>query len=250
MLLRQQFETRSVADMAALYRVSKTAMRNHLLAFGLNRSTADANSVRYRKAPVVLSLEQAQLVYGSLLGDACIYRQIKPTHFTLKVWFAQGEAQLKYLKYKRSIMGGSRISQRPEGSNWGRPVYQFAYSNTQGLLAIENCVTLNGVKRVTPEWLAQLGWRGIAIWYQDDGSLLRQNGKPSCIRFYTNAFTRAEVDLLCDFLGTRGLSSLSVSHGNTALEPVINAFRRDDLCAFITQLKPYSVPCLNYKFRI
>ncbi len=248
--LKSLFDRQSVADIAARFEVSVTAARNHLTSLGLVRSISEANRIRYRKHVVYLSPEQEQIVYGSLLGDACLYRQEKPTHFTLKVWFAHGEDQLGYLRHKRKITGGCKISQRPEGSNFGKPTYQFAYSNTQGLLPIERIVMRDGTKTVNSDWLAKLDWQGIAIWYQDDASLILQRGKISCIRWYTNSFSRAEVDLLCDLLRTKGLASISISRGNCETEPVIVAYRANDITAFVDRLKPYKCKCLNYKFRV
>jgi hypothetical protein len=249
-IMANMFQRKSVTDIALTFGVSVTAARSHLESLGLRRSLSEANRVRYRKAVTYLTVDQEQVVYGSLLGDACLYRQDKRTHFTLKVGFAHGADQLPYLRFKRIVMGGSRISRRPEGSNWGKPVYQFSYSNTQGLLPVESVVVKHGRKAVGSEWLAKLSWFGLAIWYQDDASLIFQNGKPSCIRWYTNSFTRPEVDLLCDMLRTRGLKSISVAHGNTPSEPVITVYRRSDICEFVHNLQPFSIPCLHYKFKV
>ena len=243
----------SIPDIAKSYGVSVTATRKYAADLGLHRTLSEANRLRYRFNVTLLNQDQEQVVYGSLLGDACLYRQYRPTFSTLKVGFAHGQDQRQYLEYKKSVMGGSRISTRPVGSNVGKPVSQFSYSNTQGLLPVERVVMLNGKKTVSAEWLSKLNWHGISIWYQDDASLIlnKKRSKPSCIRFYTNSFSKPEIDLLCDFLRSKGLQSLSIATGNSNPDQrVIVAFRALQISDFVGQLKPYACQCLNYKFQV
>jgi len=238
-------------DIAAHFGVSIHAVSNRLRPIAEIRSLSAANCVRYRKMVELLTPEQAQLVYGSLLGDACLYRQQRITHFTLKVCFAHGQDQLAYLEHKRSVMGGSRISQRPDGSNLGKPVYQFAYSNTQGLLSVESIVKRNGVKCVSEQWLQKLELPGIAYWYQDDASIIRQGGKFSCIRWYTNAFDRNSIQLLVQFLRSFSFTSVNTLTGNNKPEQrIIVCYGNKAIISFLRKLKPYSVPCLRYKFPV
>lgn len=251
--LEEMFQSMSVEEIAKNFGVSVTAARNYLKSIGLRRSLSDANRLRYRKHPAYLTLDQEQLVYGSLLGDACLYKQIKKTHFTLKVCFAHCEAQRDYLEFKHSIIGGSRIGLVPRSEkdgHLGGNMYSFAYSNTQGLLPVEQIVIHDGKKKVSAEWISKLDWAGLAFWYQDDASLLLQNNKPWAIRWYTNSFSMTEIDLLCDLLKSRGLTSLSIARGNSATEPVIVAYRQKDIIDFVNHIKPYSVQCLCYKFQV
>lgn len=236
----------STQDIAAFFGVSATAVRNRLLKAGGLRCLAEANRVRYRKQIEHLSEDQLQLAYGSLLGDACLYRQVRPTHFTLKIGFAHGEDQLSYLEHKRSVMGGSRISKRPDGSNLGKPVYQFAYSNTQGLLPVEQVVKPDGVRRVTAAWLAKLDERGLAYWYQDDGYLARQKGSYT-LRFYTNSESPDEVLAIRAYLTRFGFTSVGTVSGNKPSERVVCCFGREAIVSFLRKLEPYVLPCLTYK---
>lgn len=238
----------SIQDIADTFGISTCAATNRLRHVTKIRSLSEANRVRYRKNVVTLTPAQEQLVYGSLLGDACLCRQQKSTHFYLKILFAHGQDQLAYLQHKHLVMGGCKISQRPEGSNLGKPVYQFAYTNTQGLLPVEAVVKADGIKRVSDEWLRKLELPGIAYWYQDDGSLIKPHGKIGHIRWYTNAFSAEEISRLVLLLRTFGFSSVGTVTGNKKPEQrVITCFGYQAIVSFLKKLKPYIVPCLAYK---
>jgi len=214
------------------------------------RSLSEANINRYDHQ-LGMTSDQEQLAYGSLLGDASLSVIRKETHTGYCLMFAHGRDQLPYLKHKRKVMGGSKIGPRPEGSNLGKIVYQFAYQNRPALAEMSRVCLVSQRREVTPEWIQKLDWRGIAYWYQDDGTLIWNGNKSAAIRFYTNSFVEQSVDLLVDFLKLKGLSSVTaqpILRGSA--QRVINCFRYDDVLEFLSKLEPFVVPCLKYKVKI
>lgn len=245
------FLTRSILDISDIFEVSVTATRLYASSLGIKRSISESNKVRYRKHITYLTPVQEQLVYGSLLGDACLFRQQHRNHFTLKVFFAHGQDQLAYLKHKKSVIGGCKIGSRPEGSNLGKQMFQFGYSNTQGLLPVESIVSPKGHKEVNERWLQKLELPGIAYWYQDDASLVKTGPKAASIRWYTNSFSAEEIRLLILFIRQLGFSSIGTSAGNYKPEQIIIVCHRyADVARFIRKIKPFAIPCLSYKFQV
>ncbi len=238
----------SPSDLAAHLGVSVTAARTAVARAGLQVSISQANRLRYRKRVRIFTPDQQQLILGSLLGDACLARQTRKNHFVLRLCFAHGKKQLAYLEHKKSVIGGTRIGTRPEGSNIGDQVSQFAVCDTQALLPYERMCKVDGAKYVSDEWLGKLDWKGIAYWYQDDASLIRQNGKISCIRWYTNSFSLPEIGRIVRFVRSLGLSSVNTATGNgDPSQRVIVIYKRREIERFLAKIKQHIVPCLQYK---
>lgn len=241
-------KTLSQNAIADHFGVSATAARNALARLGLTVSLSDANRRRYRSSVREFDEDQRQLILGSLLGDACLVRQTLRNHFVLRLCFAHGKKQLAYLQHKKSVIGGTKIGTRPEGSNKGDQVSQFSVCDTQALLPYEKLCKVDGKKYVSDAWLNQLNWRGIAYWYQDDASLIRQKGKVNCIRWYTNSFSLPEINRIVDFLRSKGLSSVGTAEGNrNPNQRIVVVYRRAEIIRFLSRIEPYIVPCLRYK---
>jgi RecA/RadA recombinase len=112
--------------------------------------------------------DQLQFIYGSLLGDGSISRT---SSGKVKLRFGHSYAQAFYLDWKRWLLEGL------EGSEFSskKGVFfdtQHFFSRKLTKLATETNVdegfrTYSGVAR---EVLDSLDLRGVAIWYQDDGT--------------------------------------------------------------------------------
>jgi hypothetical protein len=267
-VLRGKYAVSTTAELALEFGVSPTAVRNRLLAANIERrSLGERETFKNARRTLPLSDQQRQLVFGSLLGDACLYRQYceskAGTKFsTLKLCFAHGADQLAYLRHKRSVMLQGRqdldkpcvseISERPERSNLGKQVSQFAFSHTPTLEPFAKiCHNADDNKFVSESWANQISTVGLAYWYQDDGCLIHKvGGKSATLRWATNSFSSPELDLLKGILRRFGAKSITEGEGNYDPDQrILLVNRYADVCAMLEQMKPYIIPELNYKIR-
>jgi hypothetical protein len=225
------------------------------------RSTADASSNSNNQRKVEFSLEQLQLILGSMLGDAALNRHnyISPytglDRSTLKLTFNHSQKQLAYLQHKRCVLPGSKICNRLSG--FGAVMYHYTFSQTPSLEPIAAiCHDNYGHKRVSRQWLGLLDWRGVAWWYQDDGSLLIQKPKRwpryrrPIVRFHTNSFSREEIELLQEVLETKfGLRTRTEISNNDSNQLGLASRHQHEAEAFLTFVSPFIVPCLRHKVR-
>lgn len=211
------------------------------------RSGGQATKLRYDKQPL-LTGTAFQLALGSLLGDASICRSSDGRSWTLA--FAHGTDQKDYLAYKRSIIGGCKIYERPEGSNFGKPVFQFQFKNRPALEQIAALVQhpQNGRKLVNQRWIDELNDEGFSFWYQDDGSLVSVKNSWS-VRFYTNSFSQPEITLLQEALLQRYGLKTGTTRGNSDNERIIFGSITGQVKTFVQRMKVQSTPCMEYKFR-
>jgi hypothetical protein len=110
------------------------------------------------------------------------------------------------------------------------------------------CVRVGGLKRVTPSWVAQLNLVSLAYWFMDDGSTQWSVSKPGTISsaaLHTQGFSRAENDLLAQWLMSKGFPArVSVSKGYPYL--YLPRSSAELLCAAIA---PYVHNSMLYKVR-
>ena len=211
-----------------------------------------------------LNPQQEQLVYGSLLGDACLYldrftsnkkTEAKLSKYTLN--FAHTNKKAAYLKHKRDVMGAKvkmksplTIGHRTSGHGSTMDCFVFAHKPTLTTVAalVHN---KNHKKSVNQKWLNKLNLHGIAYWYQDDGCIRinKRTGQRSVI-FYTNSFNMKEQKLLQKLLKKHGLTAIiSKSPNGTPGEFILAAHRQAEVSQFLDKIKPFIVPCMRYKLR-
>lgn len=187
----------------------------------------------------VLTYNQTQLIYGSLLGDAfLVSNQGDYPRLSLQ----QGDAQKDYFFFKKKIMG--HFYDKSNGS--GRDTFEHAETDTyrkdgsrvefyrsSSLVSrvfepIKKVVYTGelGFKKVTPEWVSKLDLLAFVFWFLDDGSLKRRacdrspNARPNvswCVgrrrtRVSTGGVTSVlieeeEVKILCDKLRELGFQA-------------------------------------------
>lgn len=267
-VLADKYAEATTVELARDFGVSPTAVRNRLITANIARRSLGARETfKNERRTLPLNQQQHQLVLGSLLGDACLYRQyceskIGTKFSTLKVCFSHGADQLAYLQHKRRVMLQGRqfldkscvseISERPEGSNLGKIISQFAFSHTPTLEQFAKiCHTSNDRKFVSESWSKQIDVVGLAYWYQDDGCLIHKAGrKAATLRWSTNSFSRPELELLKGVLRRFGAKSITEAEGNyDPTQRILLVNRYADVCAMLEQMQPHVIPELNYKIR-
>ncbi len=147
-----------------------------------------------------------EVLLGSLLGDSQIRKKVYKSRISYNVYFANGEKQLDYLKYKYSFFQENEVNpiriDIKEGWNiikgkeyFRRNLYCFS-TKVFDLSKIHNVLIKDGKKIVTMEYLKWLTPLSLAIWYQDDGSYHKQN---KIVRLATMGFTQKCNNVLKEY---------------------------------------------------
>lgn len=147
-------------------------------------------------------MEVDDVIYGTLLGDACLCAD----RTTFRLDISHGDAQKDYLLWKASVLGwGGELISRPSG--YGSLVHSVRYYDKDVLGPISSVVLGPGGKTVTDEWIQKLNDKSLAIWYQDDGTWGKHGKKTvsglrgeRCSYFHTSGFDPSSVRKLRGWL--------------------------------------------------
>jgi len=259
---------KSTREIGEIFKVSRTAVDNRFKTLGIDRRWYDeANSINNAKLAIGLSDLQRQLLLGSCLADACLHEYKKKTkngetREYLKVQFAHGEAQASYLEHKRSVMLEgrshlprtcvSKIGQRPEGSNLGRPVSQFAFSHTPTLKSLCNKFDMKDAKRetrVSKTWVEALDAVAVAYWFLDDGCLLTypDNGTWR-FTLHTESESPEELEILLPFVRSFCAPSARLKRQREG-QFVIESYRRSEVEELVRLIAPHTPECMLHKLK-
>lgn len=148
-----------------------------------------------------LSKNVRDIILGSLLGDGSL--AINPKYKNPRFSFRHSIKQKEYFFWKmemlEEISGESCYwlqgsEQKPDG--WGTAKYRFQSKALSSLTEIYNLThkKVDGTKvRVTRKWLNQLSPLSLAMWWQDDGSLVADSRQGVIC---TDGFSLEEVEII------------------------------------------------------
>lgn len=186
---------------------------------------------------------ERQLIYGSLLGDASIALIGDSQNARFSV--GHSEKQVKYLDLKEKILHRLLPYRDTVISGYGSTMHRFRVKALPELTSIYNKCSVNKKKKVTREWINELGVMGIAFWYMDDGStVLNVKGNPRA-HFATNSFSNEECDLLVNYFKNMGYDASYIDHGkgNTlSLSTESSEKLFNEISFFIPQSMQYKLP--------
>lgn len=229
-----------------------------------SRTNAESQtSINITRTPN-LSNEQKQLIYGSLLGDACLSRSVMESNKTgkeieiYKLFFYHTEKYIGYIEHKADLLGiGIKTKKRcklsTRISGHGSIMKGFAFSHTPTLKEIaKDCLDENYKKKLSTKWLGQIDIQGLAYWFMDDGSLrLDRSSRMASIIFYTQSFTMAENQLLKNLLESFGFRSrIDKDPNGDENRRILVIGHQKDVMDFLRKTERFVVPCMDYKNRI
>ena len=148
-----------------------------------------------------LSKNVRDIILGSLLGDGSL--AINPKYRNPRFSFRHSLKQKEYFFWKvgalKEISGESCYwlqgsEKKPDG--WGTAKYRFQGKALSSLTEIYDLThkRVSGTKvRVTRKWLNQLSPLSLAIWWQDDGSLVSDSRQGVLC---TDGFSLQEVEII------------------------------------------------------
>jgi hypothetical protein len=120
-----------------------------------------------------LTVEQMDLLRGTLLGDGCL----KKVRNNVYLQLSHSKAQKAYLMHKVKVLEGilcSRLMEYNKTMN-GKVFTQFTilFRKAQEFYTLRDRFYPEGKKRVTPELLRGISDQAFAYWFADDGSSVR-----------------------------------------------------------------------------
>lgn len=162
-------EGKTNLEIASILNISPTTSRKYTNILGL-----ETNSVKKKpivKTDLILSQEQLDLIYGSLLGDLNIQINWKNARISIH----HGGDQEQYFDHKCEVLNNiiGHINKNPRFDkrlNKYLPCFSSKTLSHSVFTDIYNKVYINGVKTVTEEWLNLVSPRGLAYWFMDDGT--------------------------------------------------------------------------------
>lgn len=228
-------EGKTNSEIATSLNMSPTTIRKYTQEV-LGRQT---NSVKHHRIKeIVLTAEQLEVLYGSLLGDMCITK----SDTLCRVVISHGGEQEAYFDHKCEVFKGllGKVSKKPRfDSRIGKYYNKFVVRTLSHEVYIDlyNKLYVNGVKVLTKEWLNKVTPRGLAYWFMDDGC---NSGTLA-----TNCFTLDECILIQDWLLERyNIETTIQKAANNQHVVYIKKCSRKDFCALVS---PYFVPSMLYK---
>jgi len=193
------------------------------------------------------SSEQWQLIVGGVLGDGCLVRE-EPQH---NVYFTCAGTNRDYMIWKASILQSLCKLEQPRTKFRLPPrktMYEVLTSRLSTLTDLYPLCYDNGKKMVSFELLDLVEPLALAIWFMDDGTLVKSRssrpGSSARYALYTQSFGLEGNRLLVDFLQSRFDIEAKIYRdaGDTYLSIGVESGR-----LFRNIIEPYVVPSMYYK---
>lgn len=177
---------------------------------------------------------QMSIIIGSILGDACVYKQGK-------ICFEHSIAQKEYLLWKYNELKNLayfkvsrviRYDQRYKKNNVSTRFFLRQYFSL-----LRSCFYPEGRKIIPKDitkWLSPLA---LAVWYMDDGHLDR--GKYPI--FATDNFLFSDLKIISSFLREKYCISSTIDKKNRL------RIKSCSLTNFVRVLDSYVIECMRYK---
>lgn len=191
-----------------------------------------------------LDFKQEQFLYGGLLGDSSISKQIankRNCHLAINHSLDQCEyANFKYSLMKEYVRTTPKIS---KNGGWGGELIRFNTLSYPCFTRAREICYRNGRKTLNIKWLSKIADAfALSIWYMDDGSL-SPNGS---MTIHTQSFSFEENQMLQDWLAERwNIRPQLIQDKRIAAHYLI--FRAQERDKFFALIKPHIIPSMAYK---
>lgn len=197
-----------------------------------------------------LDFVRQQIILGTLLGDGSIYWGDGKKNCGFGG--VHSIKQTKYVDLKIKLLGN--LINECKGTKGGytnsKPNRRFnSVINKHLSDFIKDRCVLNGKKIITKKWVEQLSPIAFAIWYMDDGNLIKGNGKQRYTAgLATNAYSVDEVKLLQSSLLRYGITSNIQNSKTSKGNRMLITTNGSDI--FFNVIAPYVIPDMNYKLPV
>lgn len=196
-----------------------------------------------RIMPKVLNIteDQFQVFLGSMLGDGHFRKTSENGGVSLIICHCA--KQKSYLEYKKQILGelaNDIYIKKITDYRFKNPEYEEVYLSTKANLDLvefyNNWYTPK--KEVYAEDLYKITPLGLAIWYMDDGSKIKEGGGLLC----TNAFSIESLKIIQEMFLTKFDIKVSIYEKSHQIYIPVKEFIK-----FAELIKPYIIEDMYYK---
>jgi recombination protein RecA len=251
----------STANRAGLSKASKKMWAERTPE---ERAAVAAKSLEMRnkwRYDVELTEVQRQLILGGLMGDMSILYPNSRSSFP-RLIISQSAAQEEYLMWKYSILKNLIKSPPVEVVNHGYCAGKIMIrAQTMSLpcfTPIYNLVKVGKKTSLSKEWLDEIDHPiALATWYLDDGSLIAGKNKKyrkvygHSISIASGYLQKEQASVLSAWMdrtwGVPVKINWSLKSGNPNPYATVHINKAADVDAFLAIVRPYAVPCMDYK---
>lgn len=202
-----------------------------------------------RYPPLMLSEVQKSAVFGTILGDGCLYVPESEWNEQGRLILSHSLEQKEFFMYKYSMlrpyMGSVSVI---KNGGWGGFLIRSSSLTHPYWTELYHLVYKNRRKAVSLAWLEEISHPiGLAVWYMDDGGRTGgTRGLGKTVQIATNDFTFEENALLVNWLhkrwGVSGHVAPDIRHGQWFI--MLDHAGRDRLFDLIRLFVP---PSMLYK---
>lgn len=202
--------------------------------------TTYSTEIRALKKRLVLDDNQKAIVIGTILGDGCLCDNWSKTNYRLKM--SHSIKQREYVLWKYGILRDWILTE-PK-------VYEKTKSITIRTISHPELTDLHGIfyrdkKKIIPKNIQDLlNPLTMAVWFMDDGNIIRDKSRFCGYHMNTQSFTFKENERLAEILNSefKILCTVQKNHGKHRLH--IGSRSRNQFTDLICD---YVLPSLQYK---
>lgn len=231
----------------------KMTQKDTAKKFGVSRSAIYRLQKKFQLEPLIewqirypsfLSQIQKEVLYGSILGDDCLYKFDTANYSRLMVCHSTSNKdyiQLKYNIWENFVYGkekGIKTRIRDKGTRMvfetgGHPEFE----------KVRKEVYIGTVKSISLLFLKNLTPISLAFWFMDDGSRCKNRG----LAIHTNCFSLDEVQLICDWFWNT--EKIICKPQKRAEKQYVVFFSNKTSEKFALTILPYVHPSMRYKLK-
>lgn len=212
--------------------ITSIEKRRKLFNLTINKSDRILNILEFTD-------DEFQVLYGTLLGDACLSKNSKNTQGS----FNHCVKQKEFIEYKQNLLkrfcNPVKIVNKTDKRENFKSNYQQYYCYIKGSKALNTLYPLvykNKIKYVNVELLYKLNGLGIAVWFMDDGSKSDYS-----YTLATMGFSLEDLNNIVNFLKEKFDINCSICKNKNLY---IKANSKEK---FTNLIKPYIIPSMKYK---
>lgn len=198
-------------------------------------------SIRKMKR-VLLDEYQKAVIVGTILGDAYLEANWSKTNY--RIGIRHSVDQKEYVQWLYEILKPLVLTPpqyyEPTRSTWFRTVSHPELSEWQKIFYREG-------KKVIPETIAQYLSNPvtIAVWFMDDGNVVKKNGKTSEYHLNTQSFSENENRLLVEAMEEMYGIRCTLERNHKYYRLAI--YQKESRDKFATLIRKYLLPSMVYK---
>lgn len=191
-----------------------------------------------------------EVVYGSMFGDGGVYRSTKSRHFHYMECHSPN--QREYIKWKYAVLFPLGTNGIKESTRFHRirlknyTTLKFRTKNHSYFTRLRRYFYVCGKKKINRRLLNKLTDVGLAVWFMDDGHCHKNNNGYPQLNISTCDFSEKENDLIVSYFSE--VWGINVRIHNRKKYPVLY-FNKPNAVKFIKIIRPYILPCMEYKIR-